>query len=74
MTGKTKLSEAQWKMLDVLDRSMPVHLPVSIGNLVDEDFCDLIERDLIGMHRDGPCWIGAFITHAGRAILNGEKE
>lgn len=66
---KEKLSETEWKILDVLDRNPASSIPVSIGDLVNEDFCNLTERDLVGMRRTGFTSIDAFITPKGRAAL-----
>jgi hypothetical protein len=63
------LTERQRLMLDVLDRSG--YLPIGLGELVDPEFCDLLNRDFISTYASMGAGRRCFITDAGRRALQG---
>jgi hypothetical protein len=68
-SGEFGLTERQRLMLDVLDRSG--YLPIGLGELVDPEFCDLLNRDFISTYVSMGAGRRCFITDAGRRALQG---
>ncbi len=63
-----ELSPKCRRILDVLSRS-EMAMPLSVGDLVDVDFCTLIEGDLMAMVQFPNGFIAGRITGNGRDAL-----